>query len=368
LAGCPGSNPSNPSAVPTNTFTPTSTITYTPNATATAQAVETATQQAIVAATHEPKATLTAEANATAYVQATETATGQATATPSVSPTPYSSPLSFVGSLGQYGTSGNNGEFESLVGIAVGAGYLAIGDDRFPDVQVFNAGGTFLYNVTLHPDSPDPWGMAIDSTGELYVVDSNAAEVDGYFLGPAGSTYDYTWTAQGKMSDPSGVKIDANGNLVVADYIGGVVWNLAWADDSVLNQTGFVTAGGIAPFDVALDRSGNIYASDIDHNQIVEFNSSYQYTGLSFNGLAQGWAKTLNDPEGMGIDSQGNLFIGDTNNNRVVYATPQGTYLGEIDGTSPSSPFAYPTFLALDSLDDLFVTDSSNFVVDEFTE
>ncbi len=380
LAGCPGKNSPSSASAPTDTFTPTPTFTptSTPNATATLQAAETATQQALFVATHDAKATATAQQAATADQQASETATGQPTATPTPlitstptqTVTPYSSTAwslySTLPSVTPAPTLGSNGYFEEPLGVAVCDGYLAVGDNGVKNVQVFNSTGGYLYSVTPHGASPDLAGMAIDSNGELYVADYGSdAEVDGYLLGSSSYTYDYTWTAQGMMSSPFCVKIDAGGNLVVGDIGTNTVWNLAWADDSVLNETAFGAVPNMDPFDLALDKSGNLYVSDESNHQVDVFNSQYAYTG-SFNG--SGWANPLNIPNGIGVDSQGNLFISDPDNPtvtstgpRVVYATPQGAYLGEIDG------FAYPTFLALDSSDDLFVTDTDNNQVDEFT-
>jgi hypothetical protein len=157
------------------------------------------------------------------------------------------------------------------------------------------------------------------------------------------------------MSGPIGVKIDANGNLVVADYSGQNVYNLNWADDTVLNQTGSSYLS--EPYDLALDSTGNIYVGDYA-NQIVEYDSGYNYTN-TFTG--SGWTEPLAGSTSVGVDSQGNLFISDPYNSRVVYATAQGDYLGELDG------FSFPYFLALDNADDLFVADYYNSVVDEYT-
>ncbi len=377
LAGCPGksspSSASNPG--PTDSFTPTPTPTSTPNATATYQAQETATQQALFVATHEAKATATAQQAATAAQQASETATGQPTATftplltstPTQTPTPYpTTAWSFYAPLGlSYATAtpaaapGSDGYFEEPLGVAAGDGYLAVGDNGYKNIQVFNSAGTYLYSVTPHGASPDLGGMALDSNGELYVADYDDAEVDGYLLGSSSYTYDYTWTAQGGMASPFCVKIDAKGNLVVGDIGTNSVWNLAWADDTVLSETTIGAVPNMDPFDLALDQSGNIYVSDEGNNQVDVFNSQYAFTG-SFTGSS--WTPALAVPNGIGVDSQGNLFISDPDNARVVYTTAQGTYLGEING------FNYPTFLALDGSDDLFVTDTGSGQVDEFTQ
>jgi hypothetical protein len=363
MTGCPSSN--SPSSASSNPPPPPPTVTSTPNATATAEAQ--------IVATHVAKATATAQVDATQALRASETATGQPTATPTTSvtstPTQTATPYpttawSLYSTLGQQAGGanppGSNGYFQSPMGVAVGDGYLAVSDNEQQDVQVFNSTGGYLYTVTPHGSYPDLWGMAIDASGELYVADLGDEEVDGYVLGSSGYAYDYTWTAQGQMGGPFGVKIDSQGNLVVADSIGGTVWNLAWVDDSVLNQTTVGPGTGLQPFDVALDASGNLYVSDTNNNSIDEYNNQYVYTGFSFNGSS--WTNPLDVPYSVGVDSQGNLFISDPENGtpRVVYTDVQGDYLGEIDG------FSYPTFLVLDAGDDLFVTDHESFQVDEY--
>jgi hypothetical protein len=250
----------------------------------------------------------------------------------------------------------SQGNFKWPLGVAVGAGFIAVADEGYENIQVFDNNGNYLYSITPVGAYPDLYGMAIDSYGELYSADYGDGEVDGYYLGPTSYTYDYTWTGQSALSGPLGVKIDANGNLVVADGNNANVYNLNWADDSILNQTGSTYLSD--PQDVALDPSGNIYVGDWK-NQIVEFDGGYNHLN-SFTG--SGWTTPLGTSVGVGVDSQGNLFIADFENSRVVYATTQGNYLGELDG------FGYPAYLALDSADDLFVSDPGNYVVDEFTK
>ncbi len=198
-------------------------------------------------------------------------------------------------------------------------------------------------------------GIAIDAFGEVYFCDTANAQVEGFVLGASGATYDYTWSGEGQLTFPLDVKIDPNGNLAVADN-SGIVYNLAWTDDTVLNQS---TAGGYGFNGLALDPSGNIYAADNSNSQVVEFDYGYNLIGTINSTNATGWGVTfLNGPNGIAVDSQNNLWIADTNNGRVVESTTQGAYVGEIDG------FSYPLYLTFDASGSLFVADqgSSNFI------
>ncbi len=240
------------------------------------------------------------------------------------------------------------------VGVAAGAGFIAV-SDQVNNVQVFDSNGNWLYNIAANM----PNGMAIDSAGELYIAQITGGVV-GYMLGTPNCTYDYTWSGQGKMIVPMSVRIDSNGNLVVPDEM-GMVWNLAWEDDSVLRQT---TGGpSFVPQDAALDASGYVYAAGINganHGIVSVFNSQYQYVGPLNE---SSWAVLLGSyPSGIGVDLYGNLLITDTINSRVVYATTQGQYLGEIDG------FNGPTWLCVTPAGELFIPDHAGCVVDKYTE
>ncbi|HTC19442.1 MAG TPA: NHL repeat-containing protein [bacterium] len=286
----------------------------------------------------------------------TVTSTPTGSPTPTVTPTPLpSSAWSLSSTLGQNGTDGVNGDFEFPYRVAVGAGFLAVADYNYGNVQVFNNSGQYLYSIP----ATQPKGLAIDSSGELYIVDTgnSGGEVDGYDLTSGGFTYDYTWDGQGQVAFPTDVKIDAGGNLVVTDpYLG--VFNLLWNDDSILHQA---TGGpSVCPSDVALDAAGNIYTLDSCYGHgVVEYGGGYGYSN-SFNG--SGWTVPVSGFQGVAVDSTGNLYLSDPGNHRVVYATAGGSYLGEIDS------LGNPLGLALDSADDLFVADTTNYTVDEYAK
>lgn len=294
----------------------------------------------------------------------TQTFTPTVTATGTLStPTPVPTLPWFVSNIwGLYGPGDSYSYFNIPMGVAVGAGFVAVSDEGNENVLVFNgSSGNYLYTVNPVGAAPDLYGITIDSYGELYVADNGSGEVDGYYLKPTTYTYDYTWTGQGALSGPDGVKIDAAGNLVVADYGSGAVYNLAWTDDSVLNTS----SGGpvVYPADVALDASGNVYITDWNANQVVEYNSLYDFNS-SFSG--SNWTTPLgSQPYSLGADSEGNLFITDYTNGRIVYATPQGGYLGEID--AGGVPY-YLYYLFIDPSDNLFVADATDDDVVELSK
>ncbi len=337
---CGSPAPSSPPNPPTPTFSPTPTNTNTP--------------------TLVP----TRNANHTPIPSATFTQTPTVTPTPPAwTPTQTFTPIpttawSLSFSFGQLGSDGINGDFQAPMGIAVGAGFIAVGDQpqsALGNIQVFSYDGQYLYSIPAN----QPWGMTLDSYGELYVADLGVSQVNGYYLTRTGYAHDYTWTGQGSVVAPTCVKIDSSGNLLVGDYYGAALVNLSWVDDSVLRQA----SGSIVwPLDVALDAHGNIFAADYHSNGILVYDPNYVFQS-GFSGSAWSPVSQLGIPWGVGTDSQGNVFISDDTNKRVVYASPQGLYLGELIQTCP------PTYLTLDPMDDLYVVDYANCCrVNEFVK
>jgi trimeric autotransporter adhesin len=153
------------------------------------------------------------------------------------------------------------------------------------------------------------------------------------------------------------------------------------------NATICVVAGGLSnsagsvgnPNGVAVDTAGNVYIADGGDN-VVYFESSdrmifKQVAGNGTSGYSgDGGSATsaeLAYPSGLIVDSSGNIFIADSNNNRIrevvkstgniITVAGNGTfgYSGD-GGLATSAELAYPTGVAVDSSGNLFIADSSN--------
>lgn len=127
------------------------------------------------------------------------------------------------------------------------------------------------------------------------------------------------------------------------------------------------------PTAVATDAAGNVYVVDRDAHRIVKLNSdldtvlgTFGTDSVATNDPASTTA--LNSPEGIAIDSSGNIYIADTALYRVVKLNSSFTYQGQIgDGTSnpANNQFVLPTGLAVGNVggtDYLYVADASRLV------
>ncbi len=240
-----------------------------------------------------------------------------------------------------------------------------------------------------------PNAVAVDSAGNVYIANLAEAlirKVSGGLISTvagnptAGFAGDNGPAISALLQEADGVAIDSSGNLYIADYYndlirkvsGGVI--TAFAGRVV---SGFGGDNGPATsallyesIGVALDSSGNVYIADNGNNRIRKV-SNGTITTFAGNGTAgyggDGGAATsaeLDDPNGIAVDSAGNVYIADRGNNRVRKVSPSGTittfagngtaaYAGDL-GPATSAELNFPEAVAVDSAGNVYITDAHN--------
>ena len=139
------------------------------------------------------------------------------------------------------------------------------------------------------------------------------------------------------------------------------------------------------PFSAALDASGNLYIADQFNHRIRKVDASGNISTVAGNGTAgytgDGGAPTsatLDDPQGVVVDSSGNIYIADTTNSAVrkisggkitsIVGSSGGSagYTGD-GGPGTSAQVFHPSALALDSAGNLFIADTGNEAIRKLT-
>jgi hypothetical protein len=139
------------------------------------------------------------------------------------------------------------------------------------------------------------------------------------------------------------------------------------------------------PMGVAVDSVGNLFIADYYNNRIREVGTNGIITTVAGNGVSgysgDGGAATnaeLRNPSGVAVDSIGDLFIADEYNNRIrevdtngIIATVAGNggggYSGD-GGYATCAALSWPSGVAVDSLGNLFIADSENNRIRKVTE
>jgi sugar lactone lactonase YvrE len=204
--------------------------------------------------------------------------------------------------------------------------------------------------------------------------------------GNAGYSGDGGPAVRAQLSNPFGVALDSAGNLYIADdgnnrirkvARAGVISTVAGAGTRALGDAGPATGAQLAlPGGVALDSASNLYIADFANDRIRKVTPAGvigTVAGGGTQGLGDGGPATsaqLNRPSDVAVDSDGNLYIADTGNSRIRKVTPAGvisTIAGGgragssgDDGPATDAQLHFPRGVAADSAGNLYIADSEN--------
>jgi sugar lactone lactonase YvrE len=236
-----------------------------------------------------------------------------------------------------------------------------------------------------------PQGLAFDATGTLYVADEANNRIrkitpTGLVTTLAGNGIagHVDGTASAEFNLPRGLALDTTGNVYVADSQAdcirkitplGVVSTIAGQPNVQGFTDGIATAAQFnQPYSLTSDGLGNLYVADTYNHSIRCVASNGQVTTIAGNGspaFADGIATAarFHFPNDVILDHAGNLVVSDMWNQRirlVKLSTLMTTTLagngtiGYVDGPLNNAEFNYTQFLAIDPQGNLFVTDRDN--------
>lgn len=257
-----------------------------------------------------------------------------------------------------------------------------------------------------------PRDVAVDASGNVYIADTyqhrirfwNAgtgiiATYVGSGTGAPGSGGDGAQATSSSLNYPNGVALDNYGVLYIADTQNcrirrvdpsGIITAVAGSSISSCGSTGDSGTATSAllkyPRGIFFDTSNNMYIADTSNHKIRKV-SNYCYSGCtniistfagtgtaSFTDGMAASSATLNGPTKVVVDSIGNVFISDTNNQRIrkvfttgTISTFAGTGTAGYDGDyvlgAGASKINTPMGICVDSLDAVYVADYGNNVI-----
>lgn len=210
-----------------------------------------------------------------------------------------------------------------------------------------------------------PWGVAFDSSGNAYIADSgncvvrevNTSGVITLFAGTPGQCGyggdggSATASGLALLNYPLSVAVDSADNVYIADTSncavrvvnGGNINTYAGTGSCGYNGDGIAanTAYLYYPYAVAVDSKANVYIADTNNQRIREVSAGTINTiaggyGCSYSNTSCGDGGPAIDagldyPEGVAVDKAGNVYVSDTNNYRVRQVNTVGiidTYAG----------------------------------------
>jgi sugar lactone lactonase YvrE len=251
-----------------------------------------------------------------------------------------------------------------------------------------------------------PSAIASDAQGNLYFAETGSqmirkVSVAGVITTVAGGgiqgfSGDNGPATAAELDSPAGLALDSMGNLYIADSHNHRVREVAAATGTITTIAGTGVAGysgdgGLAtaaqldlPTALAVDSAGDVYVADTDNHRVrriaaatgdistVAGNGVEDFAGD--NGLAT--AASIDSPNGLALDSAGNLYLADTHNGRVRevsaatgmistiagagYAGGNVLMFGGDGGVATAAGLALPRGLTMDAAGNLYVADSAN--------
>ncbi len=250
--------------------------------------------------------------------------------------------------------TGAAASFEGLHGVAAdGAGNVYVADSFNSTLRKVTPAGvvTTLAGTAGIADNVDgtgaaarfvqPEGVAVDGAGSVYVADEKSSIL--------------------RKVTPAGVVTTLAGTppkLGSADGIGG-------------------TARFNGPVGVAADAAGNLYVADSSNNTIRKVTPAGVVTTLAgtagTDGSADGTgaAARFSDPFDVAVDRTGNVYVVDSGNSTIRKITPDGVVTtlagmagmqGSADGTGSAARFIFPSCVTVDSLGNVYVGDGNNTI------
>ena len=218
-----------------------------------------------------------------------------------------------------------------------------------------------------------PSGITIDGAGNLYIADTGNSAVrkitaaTGIITtvagdGTSGAAGDGGPATSANLNAPWGVTVDSGGDLYIADTNNHRIRLVAAATGIISTVAGNGTTGGAGggtfsgdggpaiaaglnyPYTVAFDAAGNMYIPDSGNNRVREVSvstgniSTFAGTGaVGYNGDGvPATTASIYSPDGLAFDPAGNLYISDSGNNRIRKVSAVGgnitTFAGNGNG------------------------------------
>jgi sugar lactone lactonase YvrE len=251
-----------------------------------------------------------------------------------------------------------------------------------------------------------PVSLAVDGGGNVYVAEYGNDTIrritsSGVVTTVAGlpeseGSADGT-NSQALFFEPEGIAVDAATNLYVADTGNHTVRKITpdatganWVVTTLAGSPGahgdVDGTGGEARFyypeGIAVDSGGNVYVGDSINRTICKISPGGAVTTLVGPGGSYGsadgplWSARFNEPYGVAVDSALNVYVADTFNNTIRMITAGGAvttlagqagFGGSSDGTNAGALFNEPTSLAVDGAGNVYVADYANSTVRKVT-
>lgn len=246
--------------------------------------------------------------------------------------------------------------------------------------------------VGLNTQFNGPNAITLDREGNIYVADAGNARIrkitqkgEVSTIAGSGSRGIINGEAlEASFVYPTDIEFDNAGNLYIVDRGGHNIRKLnnnrvvSVVAGSGIGVPGFRDGPDLSarfhdPLSITLDKEGNLYVTDAASHAIRQITPDGVVSTLAGGqhiGFGDGLGKDARFewPTGISINSKGELFVAEGINNRIRKVLRDGTVTtfagngrkGFIDGPVETAEFNFPTGVKIDSMDNIYISDSGN--------
>lgn len=254
------------------------------------------------------------------------------------------------------------------------------------ETSIEENGGVSVITATLDAPASKPTHIILDVAGNAgYEVDYAADySSKGEFTISTVAGGNGAGAANDQFNFTSGLYVDTSGNVYVADLLNHRVQKWAKGATSGITVAGGNGAGAAAnqlnkPHGIFVDTSGNLYIADSKNHRIQKWESGATQGSTVAGGNGIGVAAhdinvfdKLNNPQGVFVTDDGNVYVADTGNNRIQKWTPGATSGIRVAGGGEfgvnHNLLAHPNNVFVTPARDIYVADSENSRIQKWRE
>lgn len=290
-------------------------------------------------------------------------------------------PLQVAAVWGSYGSA--DGQMINPRNVAVGPdGSIYVADSGNGRIQKFTADGRFVtawghtcrvyenmagcQNAQGQGGMWEPWDLAVDASGFVYVVDTWNHRVqkftsDGQFV----TTWGQYGVVDGAVGGsqmfwgPRAVTISPDGLILVSDTGNKRIIAFTPNGELVAQWGGKGVGDGLLeePVGVAIVASGTIYVADTWNQRIQVFDNQYRY--LRKWEIDSWYGQSLENKPYLALDPQGRVYATDPEAARILIFDPSGRFVATLGGSSADTlSLVRPTGIAIDAQGYIYVADT----------
>ena len=231
---------------------------------------------------------------------------------------------------------------------------------------------TLATSVTLSSGSIEPFGITVDSKGDIFFTDAGLNTVNELVAVngsvPVGSAFSVVSSkANGNWNQPGGVVMDSAGDLLVTDFVNNAVKEILSVSGAIPASPTvrtLVSSGCSGPVGEALDSQGDLFVTCSGTGIVLEVMAVSG--SIPSSPTVKTVATVAGFNYGLALDSSGDVYLGSNSNGNISEVVAVG-------GSIPASPTVKSvatglgtiTSLSSDSNGDLFVSSGNPVAIKE---